>query len=253
MTPRLPIAPVRGRLAFAVLAVFASLSAPLVTPGRALALDPGPWDQVLQEYAKGGGVDYAGLKADAEAMGKLDRFLEGVATMPAGSGLADWLNAYNALVVKAVVERYPISSVKRVPGFFDRITHRAAGEDRTLDAIENQVIRPRFEDPRVHFALNCAAKSCPGLRGRAFRQSNLDRVLDQRARRAVRNRTHVRRGDDGRWHVSALFFWFRDDFVEEAGSVSAWLRRHGGDALAELESDDQLVKRNYDWRLNDRS
>jgi len=223
-----------------------------VAPSPAFAVDPGPWDQVLQQYARRGGFDYAGLKNDSEARGKLDGFLRSVASMPPSAGLADWLNAYNALVVAQVLEHYPIDSVKSVPGFFDQKTHRVAGQSRTLDAIENQVIRPRFEDPRVHFALNCGARSCPALHPRAFRSGHLDAVLDRLARRAMRSDTHVERVEDDRWKVSALFFWFRQDFVEEAGSVVAWIKRYGGEAVAGLDREDQLVQRDYDWRLNDR-
>ncbi|HJK95589.1 MAG TPA: hypothetical protein RMF84_00110, partial [Polyangiaceae bacterium LLY-WYZ-14_1] len=87
---------------------------------------------------------------------------------------------------------------------------------------------------------------------RAFRSGHLDAVLDRLARRAMRSDTHVERVEDDRWKVSALFFWFRQDFVEEAGSVVAWIKRYGGEAVAGLDREDQLVQRDYDWRLNDR-
>lgn len=222
-----------------------------LVPSAARALDADPWDAVLRAHARGGGVDYGALKSDAEAMRRLEAFVAAVADMPASAPLADWLNAYNALVVKAVVDAYPIDSVKDVPGFFDRRRHRVAGASRTLDDVENRVIRPRFRDARVHFALNCAARSCPALRPRAFRAGNVDRALDDLARRAVARPRHVRRADDGGFAVSEIFFWFRRDFVRDAGSVTAWIARHGVDDIGRVDDDD-LARIPYDWRLNDR-
>src|SRR5262245_21409245 len=88
-----------------------------VSPG-ARALDHAPWDRVLRAHANGGGVDYAGHRADAAAQADLARFLGDVATMPADEPLSSWINAYNAIVVASVLEAYPISSVRDVPGFF---------------------------------------------------------------------------------------------------------------------------------------
>ena len=221
-------------------------------PRPAAALDTAPWDAVLRAHANRGGVDYAALKADAEAMGQLDRFLAGVATLPASAGLADWLNAYNATVVKAVVERYPLASVRDVPGCFDRVTHRIAGQERTLDAVENEIIRPRFEDARVHFALNCGARSCPALAPRAFRAGSLDRTLDGLVRRALRSPLHLR-VVDGTPELSKLFEWFAADFTRGGETAVAWARRFDARGVLEGIADDATPRfRRYDWRLNDR-
>jgi len=227
----------------------AALALALLSPGQASALDASPWDEVLQAHASRGGMDYAALKADAEAMAKLDRFLASVATMPESSNLADWLNAYNAVVVKSVLEAYPLRSVRSVDGFFDSERHRVAGAQRTLDDIENRIVRPRFHDARVHFALNCAAKSCPALHGRAFRQGNLDRTLDRLVQRAVRNRRHVRVAD-GELKVSEIFHWFEEDFSRDGGSIRAWIASKGVD-LSGVPASAEVGRITYDWRLND--
>lgn len=221
----------------------------LVAPGQASALDSGPWDEVLQAHARRGGVDYAALKADAAAMAKLDAFLASVATMPESSGLADWLNAYNAIVVKSVIDNYPLRTVRDVDGFFDSKRHRVAGARRTLDDIENRIVRPRFRDARVHFALNCAAKSCPALHGRAFRQGSLERTLDRLVERAVANRRHVR-VSDGEVKVSEIFHWFHEDFERDGGSIRGWLERKGVD-LSSVPASAEVGRITYDWRLND--
>jgi hypothetical protein len=220
-----------------------------LSPGSASALDADPWDEVLQAHARRGGMDYAALKADDAAMAKLDAFLADVARMPESAGLADWLNAYNAIVVKSVLEVYPLRSVRSVDGFFDGKQHRVAGAMRTLDDIENRIVRPRFHDARVHFALNCAAKSCPALHGRAFRQRSLSRTLDRLVRRAVANRRHVRVAD-GELKVSEIFHWFSEDFERDGGSIRGWLESQGVDLSAVPESA-EVGRITYDWRLND--
>jgi len=233
---------------FASIAAIA-LAVALLVPSSASALDSGPWDEVLRAHARRGGVDYAALKADAAAMAKLDAFLADVATMPESSNLADWLNAYNAIVVKSVIDAYPLRSVRSVDGFFDSKRHRVAGARRTLDDIENRIVRPRFRDARVHFALNCAAKSCPALHGRAFRQGSLERTLDRLVQRGVANRRHVRVAD-GELKVSEIFHWFSEDFERDGGSIRGWLESKGVD-LSSVPASAEVGRITYDWRLND--
>ena len=239
---RRAVAALAGSLALAV----------FVVPTVGSALDSSPWDRVLQAHARRGGMDYDGLKNDAEAMQSLDGFLQSVATMNESEPLSSWLNAYNAIVVKSVVERYPIRSVKDVDGFFDGVQHRVAGRQRTLDEIENRIVRPRFEDARVHVALNCGAVSCPPLHPRAFRESNLDRTLDRLARSWIGSGRHVRIAD-GSAQVSELFFWFAADFERDAGSVRAWIDRYDEtNRLTSVPADAELGRIAYRWALNDR-
>ena len=223
---------------------------PFVVAPPAHALDVGPWDAVLRAHVHGGRVDYAALAADAEGRAALTRFLAEAGEMPEDAGLASWLNVYNALVVAQVIEHYPIASVREVPGFFDRARFRVAGAERTLDAIENEIIRPRFRDARVHFALNCGARSCPRLAARAFRPQRLDTTLERLARAGVA--AHVSpAGPEGGVRVSRIFEWFAADFERDAGSVRAWIRRYGGETWATLPDDAPIAYRAYDWRLND--
>ncbi len=214
------------------------------------AQDAGLWDQVVRKYARADGFAYADLKSDKTLRAKHRRFVKQLETMPEAAPLSMWLNAYNALVVKAVLEQYPIESVKDVAGFFDKKKHRVAGADRTLDDIENKVIRPRFKDATVHMALNCAARGCPKLHARAFREGSLRQTLDQLAREGVANRTHVR-VENGKLLVSELFFWFASDFERDAGSVQEWLHRYDTSGrLSGIASDAPLGRIPYDWALN---
>ena len=244
-----------GRRMF-VRAPFASVVAILAVmaaAGPAQAIDTDAWDRVLQRHANRGGMDYAALKADAAAMSDLNAAYTSLGAMPDSAPLADWLNAYNIVVVKSIVDRYPLRSVRGVNGFFDSVRHRVAGQQRTLDAIENQVIRVRFRDARVHAALNCGAASCPPLAGRAFRPGSLNATLDRLARAFVGSNNHVRI-NNGRIEASMLFEWFRADFERDGGgSVLGWMRRYDqAGRLASLPATTQITHRNYSWSLNDR-
>jgi hypothetical protein len=222
----------------------------LAAPSAAAALDASPWERVLAAHAKADGFDYAALKADRARLSDLRQFLESVAEMDEDEPLSAWLNAYNAIVVSEVVEHYPLRSVRDVEGFFDTERHRVAGRRRTLDQLEHRVIRPRFRDARVHFALNCGSVSCPPLHRHAFRERILDATLDRLVRQALSSRRHAR--VSGRVvHLTELFFWFDEDFERDAGSVVAWLKAHGGERFANVPADAELRRISWDWRLND--
>ena len=117
------------------------------------------WDGLLRRFATARGFRYAALEADAKARAELSSYLDEIAALPESADLARWLNAYNATVVAAVLERYPLQSVMKVEGFFKSIKHRVAGKDRTLDELEHEVIRKRFKDARIP----CRAELCRAL------------------------------------------------------------------------------------------
>jgi hypothetical protein len=216
----------------------------VAVPAR--ALDSAPWDRVLSRHARGGSFDYVGLRADAEGRADLARFLEGAAAMGEDEPLAAWLDAYNASVVASILDHWPVTSVMAIPGFFDRERRRIAGRDRTLNEIENDVIRARFRDARIHVALVCGARSCPPLHPRAFGRTDLDATLE-RLTRAWLATDRALRIEGGTARASAIFGWYRADFEREAGTVHAWIRRHAQDRVL---PDGPLGELPYDWSLN---
>lgn len=211
-------------------------------------LAAGDWDAVLRTYARGGLFDYAAFSADPEAKARLARFIRSAANMRPEAGLASWLNVYNAVVVHDASERLPLSSVRDHDDFFSGARHRIAGQLRSLDAIENRLIRPRFKDARVHAALNCGARGCPPLHPRAFRAAHLGATLNRLAAGFIASRVHVHRGE---LRVSKIFEWYRADFEASAGSLIAWIkrfdRRHRLDTLPPTAP---IRFATYDWRLN---
>lgn len=233
-------------IAIAILLVLAAL------PARAEP-DAAAYDRLLRRHvsAAGGRVDYAGLAGERAA---LDGYLRAVAAAPepAGkAGLAFCLNAYNATVLAAVLDRGRPARVLDANGFFDGDRHRIAGRALTLNELETH-IRTTYQDPRVHFALNCAARSCPPLPGRAFAAADLDRTLDELTARFLngpgvqpdRQRRELR--------VTRLLDWYRQDFVADAGSVEGFLRRYLTDPArrAALLGGWKIVFLDYDWGLN---
>ena len=223
-----------------------------VIPGHADAFDHGRYDGVLRGHVKGGRVDYAGIRANS--MPELDAYLTSVGQarlegLSRSDRLAFFLNAYNALVIREVARRHPLNSVQKVSGFFKKLKHKVAGKVLTLDELEHKIIRPQFTDARVHFALVCAARSCPPLRAAAFQGSSLDRVLDRLTRSFINSWNGVRIKDDA-IQISQLFNWFAEDFRRDAGSVGRYLARYHKTAAPRLAKITRFEYLPYDWSLN---
>ncbi len=231
-----------------------------------------------------GMVDYDALKADAERLNRFARELGWLETetyeqWDQPTRIALWLNAYNALTLKAIVDNYPIkpgvltslafpaNSIRQIPGVWDRLTFRVMGTDRTLDQIEHQVLRKRFNEPRIHMALVCAAKGCPPLRREPYRGESLGRQLNDQTRRFLADPTKFRidRENDV-VHLSSIFKWFGKDFVasykpdrgfgdgsEAQRAVLAFIARYSNDRDATTLRDGEyrVSYLPYDWSLNE--
>ncbi|HEX2165494.1 MAG TPA: DUF547 domain-containing protein [Thermoanaerobaculia bacterium] len=223
------------------------------------------WDRVVSERVVRGGVDYAAVAADR---GDLDAFLACVrrvdpGRLPEPARLAFLVNAYNALVVDAVLARYPgLESVRDVDGFFDEETHPVGGRERTLDDLEAEA---RKLDPRVHFAVVCASTSCPDLLDGAFTGPALDRQLRRQTEAFLADPTKGLRYDRAAnvLHLSSIFQWYAGDFTGGStvvayfarGGVLDWVIDHLADRRLAAELDERrpsIRYMEYDWSLNDR-
>lgn len=188
--------------------------------------------------------------------------------------MAFWINAYNALTLRVIVDHYPIrsgfftlqprNSIRQIDGVWTELRWKAAGRQVTLDDIEHRLLRPEFEDARVHFALNCASRSCPPLATEPYRSDTLGAQLDRAARAYLASPEGLR--VEGRTlRVSSIFDWYGDDFVARyaplvPGSRSAKERgilgavvTFGPSAAAALAraEDVRVAFLDYDWSLND--
>ena len=217
-------------------------------------IDPKPFDSLLKQYVdKRGRVDYAALAGNPTDRKELSGFVKAVGKANVASAgkdaqLAFYLNAYNALVIHSIVEKYPIKSVMKVDGFFKKEKHGVAGKKMTLDDLENKVIRPEFKDARIHFVLVCGAKSCPRLLRDAATEKTVQKMLEGAAKEFVPKATKI---DDGKLVTSQLFNWFKDDFVAAEGSVRKYLAKYAP-KLADQINDEKhaLTYAKYSWKLN---
>ncbi|MCG8621731.1 MAG: DUF547 domain-containing protein, partial [Proteobacteria bacterium] len=169
----------------------------------------------MQEHVNTEGqVNYAKLKANPE---KLERYLDMLAVAkPTGlsynAQLAFWVNAYNALVIKGVIDHYPTTSVRKIKwfgGFFYRLKFQVAGKTYTLNQIEHDIIRTEFVDPRVHFVLVCASTSCPPLENRAFSAEDIEERLETATLSFIDKPENVRVDrTKRRVYSSKIFKWY---------------------------------------------
>ena len=154
------------------------------------------WAELLSKYVKPGGVDYTGFKSEENRLDQYLKVLEQTdsKTLPRDEQFAYYINAYNAWTIKLILSAYPgVTSIKDLGTFWkspwEKKFVRIDGDVVTLDDIEHHILRPRFKDPRVHFAINCSAVSCPPLRSEPYLDRSLDLQLYQ-ATRSFINKTN---------------------------------------------------------------
>lgn len=171
-----------------------------------------------------------------------------------------WVNLYNALTVKAVLDAYPVDSILDIdisPGIFADGPWGAPlvtveGEPLTLDDIEHRILRPIWHDPRIHYVVNCASLGCPNLPAEAMTAANAEAVLDAAARAFINHPRAVTIDGDGDLVVSSIYDWYGTDFGSEDGAIIAHLLRYAEPILAaQLAGRSEIDDDAYDWRLND--
>lgn len=222
--------------------------------------DHSAYDELLARYVTSEGlVDYAGLRAAGQQT--LDAYLESLAAAPfADLGrdekLALLLNAYNAFTLSLIAERYPLESIMEIPEDqrWQAARWNLGGRVLSLDGIEHEEIRPRFREPRIHFALVCAALGCPKLRNEAYTGAKLDEQLAEQMRYAHGSPRWFRFDAERRVvEVSSLYDWYRGDFEQAHGSVLAAVAPYSAAVQSALAAGVSLEVRfiDYDWTLND--
>jgi len=244
----------------------------LLAPSAAFAADNAPFDTLLTRYvvASPDGVNrvrYRAWAANTADRAALDAYVaalerETPSQMARNEAFAYWANLYNAVTLQIVLENYPIRSIRDVrsrtldprgligPWRTERV--RVEGRRLTLDAIEHDILRPTFGDPRVHYAVNCASIGCPNLQRRAWHAATLDSDLDAAARAYVNHSRGARFDANGRLQVSSIYRWFAVDFGGSPNGVLAHLRAYAAPALSErLRSTSVVAGHSYNWSLNE--
>ena len=221
-------------------------------------VDNGLYGELLKKHVRDGRVDYAGFKTEEV---KLDRYLKILENVDPGilsrnEQFAFYINAYNAWTIKLILSGYPgVTSIKDLGSLlkspWKKKIVRIDGKVITLDHVEHEILRPRYKDPRVHFAINCAAKSCPPLRPEPFNGNILERQLDDSTRSFINNPQSYRL-DDSELYVSRIFKWFSEDFNEDI--FGFFLKYATGNLKKELKSKSErtvVQYLEYDWSLNE--
>ena len=231
-----------------------------------ITLDHSAWDAFLSNYVTTDSeginrVAYAAVTAeDRAALENYLASLQGtaVAKLTRDQQLAFWINLYNAQTVALILDHYPVESIRDIndglfsPGPWDMPLMRIDGMELSLNDVEHRIIRPIFEEPRIHYALNCAATACPNLADKAWRAEGLDARFDEAELAYINDPRGVRITSDGKLILSKIYGWFQEDFGD---SEKAVIDRLAGIAppemAAELKGRTRVDEYDYDWALNE--
>jgi hypothetical protein len=241
-------------LAFLITVVIAETRLPASTGS---SVDHSLYGDLLAKYVQNGRVNYAGFQSEEPQLDRYLKLLQGIdpKTLARDEQFAFYANAYNAWTIKLILTKYPdISSVKALGVFntgpWKKKVVKLKGETVSLDHIEHNILRPRFKDPRVHFAINCAAKSCPPLRSEPFLGEKLNQQLDDSTRSFINDPRSYRLDGHNFW-VSRIFKWFSEDFNEDP--LAFFLQYADGGLKKNLETTSAKINvkfLEYDWSLN---
>lgn len=218
------------------------------------------FERLLGAFVDGEGfVDYRGLATRA---GELDAYIGslGAANLDAlgrDERLALLINAYNAFTLRLILDYYPTDSIRDIPGEerWDAVRWVLGSETYSLNQIEHELIRPNFREPRIHFALVCAAVGCPPLRTEAYTGERLEEQLESQTRFTHDSeRWVVYRPDDDVVELTSLYDWYRGDFEQVAGSILDYVAIYREDLRLGLQAGLDIKVRflDYDWSLNER-
>ena len=212
---------------------------------------------LLAKYVHNGVVDYKGFQSEEKQLDQYLAYLGTIvpSTLSRDGQMAFYINLYNASTIKLILTAYPgIKSIKDLGGFFTSPWEKEFvvldGRKVSLDFIEHSILRPQFQDPRIHFAVNCASKSCPPLLSEPYVGSRLNAQLDQVTTAFINNPkdTYIR---GNTLYVSPIFKWYREDFKN---GVRAFVEKYARDGLkkeiAARGSNLDISYLDYDWSLN---
>ncbi len=208
------------------------------------------WDTFLKKYVTTEGeVDYKGIKANKTELDAITKSFSAVSTQTAwnkNDQLAFWINVYNAFTIDLIVNNYPVKSIRDLdsgkPWDVKRIT--IGNKKYSLNNIENDIIRPQFKDPRIHFAVNCAAKSCPPLQNRAFFGKSLNSQLEAATKNFINNTNFITVAPS-KLTLSRIFDWYAKDF----GNITDFLNKF---STIKVNKNPVVSYYDYNWSLNEK-
>lgn len=217
------------------------------------------WSELLTKYVrKDGLVDYKGFVKDKDKLNAYANYISDNTPTDDWTDeekIAYWINAYNVFTVKLIVDNYPVKSIKdlnptlaipTIRSVWTKEWFQIGGKDFSLDRIEHKILRKEFNEPRIHFAVNCASISCPILRNEAYTAEKLNEQLDEQARIFL-NDTTRNKIEPQKVRVSKIFSWFGGDFKKDQTLIE-FLNRY---SKVEINKKAKVRFMDYNWKLNE--
>lgn len=211
------------------------------------------WDDLLRKNVSSSGkVNYGAFVKDKDELNKYIKELKGmhkdVSSWGKNKRLAYWINVYNAVTVKLITDNYPVKSITDLNGGkpWDSKLIDLGGTSYTLNVIENKIIRPKYNEPRIHFAVNCAAKSCPKIMNKAWTEDNIQRYLTKQTKAFIANTTENNISAD-KVELSKIFDWYKKDFGGDDAKLIQFINKYSDVQVNEGAS---VSFNEYNWELN---
>ena len=212
------------------------------------------YNSLLSKYVTSSGVKYSEWKSNGADVQSIQNVVDAVAKenvseLDRKAQLTFYINAYNAWILHEALGKYPTKSVKdALFSFFTGKRIKVADEEMSFNHLEKDVIRGKFGDPHVHFALNCASRSCPPLNREVFRSSEVDAQMEKLAKAFVNSERGVKFDTSKKAaELSKIFDWYKDDFKSEGGALAFINKRR----TEPLPNDVKIGYQDYDWNLNE--
>lgn len=215
------------------------------------SLDHSEWNTLLKKYvANNGDVNYKGFKNEADKLNTYISYLEKqkpTAAWSVNKQLAYFINVYNANTIKLIIDNYPLKSIKDISSPWIKDRFKIGGKDFSLAGLENGILR-KMNEPRIHFAINCASTSCPKLLNEAYTETNVMDLMERATKEFINNTSKNKLSKDSA-KISEIFKWYKSDFTEN-GSVIDYINMYSN---TQINADTSIDYIEYDWSLNDQN
>jgi hypothetical protein len=224
------------------------------------------FNNVLQSFSNNNGtIDYTSIRSDPFNLDKFTAFINNVSPeshpdlFSESEAKAYWINVYNALAIQTIIDNPNVRSIRDVSwgmGAFWRNKFVVGGKKMTLNHIEHKILRRKYDDPRIHFAINCASNSCPPIGNRIITGIDLDEQLDKKTYNFINDPSNVRIDHINKEiHLSRIFKWYKKDFIQSHEDLLLYIFDYLDDfstkQRANIVNTYQIVYNKYDWSLNE--